>query len=299
MQHLQLKSSPPQKPNPFGLKLFMFLPLLFLVTLTSCGSAPTGGADQAAIAPEVAEEAAEGGEKASEGATDQNVPKQAPKLIKTANMSLEVESVEESLETISEIAQKQRGDILSLQDNKPQTSRRPHTATVTLRIPQEKLEDTLEQLSELGLVRSQNIQAEDVSNQLVDFEARLKNLRKTENTLLEIMDRSGSMGDVLQVSQELTKVRASIEQIDAQLQDLQTKVAFSTINLELESTTATTPLTKPLGDRITETWKSATHSVGQFTTGLLQLSLWLIAYSPYLAVIAVIAWFSYRLKRKS
>ncbi len=60
-------------------------------------------------------------------------------------------------------------------------------------------------------------------------------MQKTESTLLEIMERSGSVSDVLKVAQELSDVRQSIEQINAQLKSLQNQVAYSTITLKLEA----------------------------------------------------------------
>ncbi|NEO27508.1 MAG: DUF4349 domain-containing protein, partial [Kamptonema sp. SIO4C4] len=155
------------------------LSVLTALTVASCssGSLPSGDSsgEQLATAPETAEMT----EGESRSAPD--APKQAPQLVKTAEIALEVESVEETLSAISELIQQQGGDVLELQDNQPQNSFKPHTASMRLRVPQENLEGTLGELGDLGMVQSRTIQAEDVSNQLVDFSARLRNLRKTES----------------------------------------------------------------------------------------------------------------------
>ena len=124
-----------------------------------------------------------------------------------------------------------RGDLLRLDDAIPTDPTQRHTATLELRVPQAKLDLTLDQIAALGTVQSRSVSAEDVSNQLVDFKARLRNLRKSEDVVRGIMERSGSVGDVLKVSQELSNIRNAIEQIDAQLQQLQTQVAYATISL--------------------------------------------------------------------
>jgi hypothetical protein len=73
----------------------------------------------------------------------------------------------------------------------------------------------------LGTVENRNITAADVGDRLVDFQARLTNLQKTEANLQKIMARAGSVRDVLSFAQELSNVRETIEQIDAQLKTLQ------------------------------------------------------------------------------
>ena len=86
-----------------------------------------------------------------------------------------------------------------------------------MRVPQNLLEKTLNELAELGAVQSRNISAEDVGEKIVDFQARLSNLRRTESNLLKIMDKSGSVKDILSVAQELSRVREQIVRFTAQL----------------------------------------------------------------------------------
>lgn len=222
-----------------------------------------------------------------------------PQLARKAALTLVVDTIEPSLEQISAIATAQQGNVLSLQDQTPQSFSDRHTAFVQIRVPQNQLDATLQELTNLGTVEQQSITAEDVSNQLVDFQARLRNLRKTEEMLLEIMDRSGSMTDVLQVARELSTIRSSIEQVDAQLKALQNRVTFSTIDIRLEAAIATTPTERALSQQMTETWQQATHSAQEFTVGLMKLGLWLLVYSPYwLLMVAAIA-LGYRLRHRS
>ncbi|MGG6296135.1 DUF4349 domain-containing protein [Leptolyngbya sp. AN02str] len=215
------------------------------------------------------------------------VPKAAPQLIKTANMTLTVDSVEQSLERIRAIAQQQQGDIIGLQNQNPADPSVRHIATIQLRIPQAQLDATLKALSDVGTVQQQSISASDVSTQLVDFEARLRNLRQTEEMLLGIMRRSGGMTDVLQVARELSTIRNSIEQTAAQLNSLKTQVAYSTVNLQIEQAIASIPPQTPLNTQLQDSWEQATHAVGELTTGLLKLGLWLVAFSPYWIVLSV------------
>lgn len=222
-----------------------------------------------------------------------------PQLAKTAELLLTVETMEQSLDQVTAIARQYEGDVLVLQDQTPPNEYSRHTAYMQLRVPQAQLDATLEAIAELGTVQRQAIQAEDVSTQLVDFQARLRTLRRTENLLMEIMERSGEMGEVLQVAQELSTVRTSIEQIDAQLTAVQNRVAYSTINLSLEEAIATTTPTRPAAVQLQETWESATRSLGKVTVDLVQLLIWLLVYSPYwLLLVGGVLGFKYLYHRR-
>jgi hypothetical protein len=227
-----------------------------------------------------------------------NVPAARPQLIKRAYLTLTVTSVDDSLTAVTQILNTQQADILDLQDQQPSAGDR-RQAYLRLRVPEANLEATLKALSGLGTVQQQSISAEDVSNQLVDLQARLRNLRKSESALLKLMERSGSIADVLEVSRELSRVREQIEQLDAQEQSLQTQVSYATVELTLAAAVATPTTPRPLGERATATWQTASHSVGEFTVGLMQLGLWLLAYSPYLAVAALAAVLGYRQLRRA
>lgn len=224
-----------------------------------------------------------------------NVTAGQPQLIKRAQLSIVVDSVDDGLKDAAQIIRTYQGDILDLQDNQIEAVHR--NAYLRIRVPQANLDTLLENLSDLGTVRQQGLNAEDVSPQIVDAQARLRNLRKSEESLLKIMERSGEISNVLEVSRELSRVREQIEQIDARVQNLQTQVRYSTIDLTIAAAIAFKPVERPLVATISATWKEATHSVGELTVDLMQLGLWLLAYSPYLLVVAIASVIGYRTLR--
>lgn len=152
-----------------------------------------------------------------------------------------------------------------------------------IRVPQQRLDITLDALAKLGTVQNRLITVEDVSEQIVDYDARLRNLRRSEEMVLKIMKRSGSVGEVLNASQNLSSIRETIERIEAQLKSLRTQISYSTITLNLEeAVSAAPPSQQPLGLRVQESWGKSTHAMSELTLGLLGLSIWLFAFSPYL-----------------
>jgi hypothetical protein len=217
-------------------------------------------------------------------------PRGPSQLIRTANLSIEVTDVSKSLRAATSITEGQLGDVIGLNDETPPSENAVHTGTMSIRVPQYRFEQTLDALGALGKVKSKSVNAQDVSDQLVDAQARLRNLRRTEADILNIMDRSGNIEQVLNVTQQLGSVREQIEQLDAQIQGMQYQVAYSTINVTFTSPVVVNVSTgfAVLG----EAWKSALGSLRDFTVSLLSLGLWLVAFSPYIIVIALIAAFA-------
>ncbi|MFH7242212.1 MAG: DUF4349 domain-containing protein [Spirulina sp.] len=226
-----------------------------------------------------------------------DVGQAAPQLVKRATLVLTLTDIDGAMAEVQTVVRRAQGDLLQLED-----TRRPegtaHQVYMALRVPQAQLEPTLAALRELGTVQSQSLSAEDVSSQLVDLSARIKNLRQSEAALQSIMERSGEISHVLEVARELSTVRDSIERLAAQEQNLKRQVAYSTIDLTLQSPiTAVTPL-RPVSETLGNTWQSATQSVKAFTVGGLQMALWLLAYSPYWVLLALLIYGGYRMRTR-
>ena len=278
--------------------------LLGLTLTTGCGAPQmTESGALAPTAPETAEAVASKDSEAiaaapSDAISTNNgvaVPRRT-QLIKQASLEITLDDVDSGVEATQQLLVRYQGDLLSLSDQTVDQSGQPRQIQIQMRVPQENLDAVLAELKSLGAVRQQAITAEDVSTQLVDLQARVRNLQKSEEALLEIMERSGSIADVLAVSQELSAVREGIERTDAQLKNLQNQVAFSTITLLFESTAPIAP-SAPVLNTLGDTWQTASQSVRGFTVGLLQIFLWLLVYSPYLAIALLIIGGGYRLYR--
>ena len=110
-------------------------------------------------------------------------------------------------------------------DNQP-------VAVITYRVPAEKWDDGLAALRRLATkVVDETTDSQDVTAQLVDIDARLKNLRASETALQEIAAKATRVSDVLEVQAQLTSVRGQIESLAAQQKALQGRVAFATVTV--------------------------------------------------------------------
>ena len=142
--HERLTMNP--KNRSLNTTLFSILSILVLSSCAAPGEKYGGNisSDTAASAPEQVELAKQASDVA-EVVADGEVPKAQPLLRKQAQMSLVVESMEDSLKAISNLARKRQGDVLRLEAEQPRRVGSRQTAYVTMRVPARGLEATLEE----------------------------------------------------------------------------------------------------------------------------------------------------------
>jgi len=274
--------------------------LMSVAALVGCSGVPTGisSDEMAAQELEIAGSAESAPAESSGSDRSASIPtgdfpttnfQSSTKLIKHATLQVAIDDMDPAIAAVSDILAQYQGDLLQLSDADSQ-GQEYRQMNLQLRVPQANLEAALTALRSLGTVETQSISAEDVSTQLVDLQARVRNLRKSEESLLEIMERSGSIAEVLEVSRELSTVREAIERHEAQVNNLQNRVAYSTISLTLVSTQTLESPASPVGETLSQTWQTASSSMRALSVALLQLSLWLLAFSPYIGILVLSGW---------
>lgn len=159
----------------------------------------------------------------------------------------------------------------------------------SLRVPGDRLDDALARLRALGQVTHDQQNAQDVADQLVDLDARLKNARATEQRLTELLrERTGKLSDVLEVEQELSRVRLDIERLDAEKTNTSRRVAYAAIDVTIseERKAGVDPGPLSLGTQIRVAAADGLQTVVDTLVGLV---LFALRAGPALAVWAIAA----------
>lgn len=217
----------------------------------------------------------------------------APQIARVGSISLFVPNVDKAIAAVSAIARAQTGDVLSLDDTAKNEQGGAPSADMELRVPDYRFEAAMRELSRVGNARARSISAEDLTTQIVDSAARLRNLRRTEADIAKIMDRSGSVAQILEAESQLSSVREQIETLDAELKDMRNRVAYSTISVSLSADVSSVPVESSPSAQLVSEWHAALHAVSQFTIGLISIVVWATAFVPYL-LLAAIAWWLLR-----
>lgn len=200
-------------------------------------------------------------------------------IIKTAQIKVEVKRFQPAYDEAMLIAGSVGGYVTN--STSEQNDDIGDYGTVTLRVPEQAFDRTVDRLGRLGKVVSKHFTGEDVTGQVVDLESRLRNKRAEEQQYLEIMNRAKQVQDVVTVSNELFRVRGEIEEAQGRLKYLKSAVAMSTINVELREKFTEKPEADPtLWTTVTGAGKSL---LGTLKT-LAKMLIWLLVYSPIWAI---------------
>lgn len=189
------------------------------------------GDEAAAIGGEGAvvgrDDGAAGGEFGGDGGTLQVVER---RVVATASLTIETAAVERAAERAGDIAESMGGFVERLSSA---GGSEPPQAELTLRVPQGQFGMALERLESLGEVQFRTLGREDVTERFIDLAARLRSAEREEESLLGLLERSGSVLEVVSVERELARVRAEVERLQGQLNFLERRVDLATIYLTL------------------------------------------------------------------
>ena len=155
-----------------------------------------------------------------------------PMIVRTADLSLTTKEFDKARALLESFVKKHHGYVADLKVGGATGNGRKLTATV--RVPADQLDATLADMKTLGRVESESQGGQDVTSEYVDLQARLGNSRNTEKRLTELLaQRTGKLSDVLEVEQELDRVRGDIEQMEAQRKNMANQVTFATVNVSI------------------------------------------------------------------
>ena len=155
------------------------------------------------------------------------------KIVRTGALELTVKSPADAAEQIRLMAESMGGYLETAQIG---GTKEAPTADITIRIPAAHFEDAKAGIRKLAArVESEKTDAQDVTRQYVDMEARLRNLRAEEAQYLTIMKSAYKVDDLLQVSEKLSEVRGQIEQQQAEFQTLSKQVETVAITISLRA----------------------------------------------------------------
>lgn len=261
----------------------------------------------AAIAPDVTVSSAQQAAPGAGGgrtATDDFVPTRqsgaaplaprGPSVIRTARLQIVTKDFATARESVESVVSANGGFVDDLTVTGDTTQAR--VLRGTLRIRSDRFREALAGLRGLGVVLEDTQGTKDVTDQIVDLEARLAAARATEQRLTELLrDRTGRLSDVLEVERELTRVRVEIERLDAEKTNVTRRVSYGTVSITIteerkESIDGPLPLTTKLKVAALDGIESALDTVAGG-------ALFALRTGPSLVIwcgVAAIAWLAFR-----
>jgi hypothetical protein len=223
-----------------------------------------------------------------------------PMIVQTASLTILATNYDEASAAIDKLAATHGGYVEKL-DAKAQTGN-ARELSAALRIPTKQLDGFLADLRRLGHVEEESRSNEEVSDQYVDLQARLKSARATEQRLIELLGtRTGKLQDVLEAERELARVRGEIESMQGQSALLVHRVNYATVqvNLNEEYRQVLGSGTISTGTKIRN---AAVEGFSNLEDGVIALLVFLFAVGPsllfWLAILLVPGWLAWKRFRR-
>ncbi|WP_249745217.1 DUF4349 domain-containing protein [Mesobacillus boroniphilus] len=238
------------------LKKMIFMSLLFVLILAGCsggmsqdeskmsadGDSNTSMENVSHDEVGFSEDNSAGEESKEEGQASQEIDESASQrmVIYNAEMDIRVESFEKARNALENKAKEYKGYIV--QSNSNRYDGEQQSGTMTFRIPQEHFHAFLNDAEGLSVqVNNRHVSGQDVTEEYVDLESRLKSKKAVEARLLDFMKQAQKTEDLLKISSDLADVQEQIEQIAGRKKFLENQTALSTVTISLQENEVPVP----------------------------------------------------------
>lgn len=219
-------------------------------------------------------------------------------IVRTGSVDLTVDSYEAARDAVSAETRRYGGYVggssQTLHEGNNETWT---TGQVVLRVPADRFEDLLSFVKDRGTVRAVETSTEDVTDRLVELDARLTNLEEKRSRLRTFYDRANSTNELLAVEERLSSVQGEIERLKAKRRALEDRVAYSTLRVGIAEPEPEPPDDEPDPERATLVG-AFLGSVRQLVDGGYTLLVGLAAVAPFALAVGVPAAAGYGVYRR-
>ena len=236
-------------------------------------------------------------EAASNAASDPFAPAAAPVhadryLIKNAQVNIEVEDLPACQLALTQAIGALGGYISDMQEMSAPYGRRSFSMQV--RVPSERFDEAMTRIQPMGQILSRSITTQDVTEEFLDTDARVRNLKKTEERLLDHLNRAVEVNGILTLEKELNRVREEVERHEGRLRFLQHRVAFSTITLTVQEKPKAGPVAPPTSfstaSVASEAMRDVVRLLREIWTAAIWIGVWSVIWIPLAIVATGVIW---------
>ena len=268
--------------------LAVFLVIIgILGMLTGCGASSSADgyreSPQGAMSEEMSNDL--------QSADSQSMPlPENRKWIITVELQAETEDLDVLMASVLEKTEALQGYVehQDIYNGSSYSNYRYRSASLTVRIPADQVDEFTAAVEGQANVVSNSRQLEDVTLQYVDTESRMNALKAEEARLLELLEQSETMSDLLEIEARLTDVRYELESVGSQLRTYDNLVNYATVHLNIEEVREYTPMEEPtVWQRISDGFLNSLRGMGEF---LVDLFVWIIVSLPVLVPLGGLTW---------
>jgi hypothetical protein len=216
-------------------------------------------------------------------------------VIKTADLTLQVASARDAEASVRALVGQMGGYVVKVETSGTDENL---SSRVTFRVPAARFDDALTGVQGLAKkVLARTVSGDDVTEEFVDLESRLKNLEATRDRLQSFLDKAETVEDALKVNQSLSDIQGQIEQLKGRKQFLQQSAALSTINVSLTPVPALAPIMTEEGWQPIVVARDALRGLVNFGQDLATIAIVVLVWSPvWLPIVLAGLWLRRKLR---
>lgn len=222
------------------------------------------------------------------------------KLVRTASLTLRTTAYDGDAERVKALINELGGYVEDLYEYSDQEKDNARTLSLSLRVPQEKLDDFLNGMEGIGRVTGRSESTTDMTVQYADNEARLKTLYDKLARLNELMAQAEDVSDLVEIEGAIADTQYQIDSYETAQRSIDRRVDMSAVNVTLiEETSAQSAANEDvsLGERVRSALTASIKWLGQFLRNMLVFIVMILPVLVPVAVIALVVWLIVRRRR--
>ena len=217
-------------------------------------------------------------------------------IVRNGDISLVVEDVANARDEIEQLAAGLGGWVVNSNIYGEEEEMR---GWISIRVPSDKFDQALGELRALAVrVTSESTSTQDITEEYVDLQSRLKNAEATEGQYLALLEQAEEVDDILSIYEALSRIRYEIEQIKGRMQYLEQTSAMSLISINLTPAVSLGPLVSP-GWSASESLNAAIRGLTTFGQGLGTAFIWIGILSPIWGTVLGVTYWRRRRRKKT
>lgn len=200
-----------------------------------------------------------------------NSPQSQTKIIKTADLSFQTPDLSTSYENLHADIKKYKAIIQNDESGKTDES---VYRNLTIRIPSQHFDSFIADISKgVQHFDRKEISQQDVTEEYVDTESRMKSKKKLEERYLQLLSKASKVSEMLEIEKKLAEIREEIEAKEGQLKYMQNRVSMSTVNIQMYTYNASeSGATVSYGGKIWNSLKEGFNGLSNFMLSI--ISIW-------------------------
>lgn len=204
------------------------------------------------------------------------------KIIKSGNISMEVDDLEETVTEIKSFISQYEGQIISIEQYSSQDNKQ---AYISLKVPSNNYDKMHDSLISLGSITSDTTSTDDVTEEFIDLNARLDMLKDSKEAYTRLLEKAETVEEILQVERELERIVYEIESTQGRIDYINNQVNMSRFRISIKEKTATEFEGINFFDRVKFALKDGFNSMLNFLVNLVIFLIWILPFVPFILIL--------------